>query len=80
MFFTPRVLTDPVDTYFDYRVLPGLVQKYVLQGRWAVEVEADSGERCRVGARAREDAIEYARRIHDGVQKQGVGFLRTFAR
>lgn len=79
MFATPAVLTDPVDTYVDYRVLPRLVQRYLLRGRWAVEVEADSGERCRVKASTREDAIQYAGQIHDGVQEQGVRFLRTFA-
>ena len=79
MFFTPAVLTQPVDTYVNYRVLPDLVQKYLLRDRWAVEVEADSGERCRVEARTRTAAIDYARQIHDGVQEQGVAFLSSFA-
>jgi hypothetical protein len=43
MFFTPPVLTQPVDAYVRYRILPDLVQKYVLRDRWAVDVEADSG-------------------------------------
>lgn len=80
MFLTPRVLTDPAETYVSYRVLPDLVQRYVLHDRWAVDVEADSGERCRVKAETRDDAIEYARRIHDGIANQGVDFLKTFAR
>jgi hypothetical protein len=80
MFFTPPVLTQPVDTYFRYRVLPDLVQKYLLRDRWIVDVESDSGERCRVRADTREQAIYYARHIHDGVQKQGITFLRSFAR
>jgi hypothetical protein len=77
---TPAVLTDPVGTYLDYRALPRLVQRYVLRGRWVVEVEADSGERCRVKAENRDDALAFARRIHDGVQARGVAFLSTFAR
>lgn len=77
--FTPRVLTDPVDTYVEYRMLPGLVQKYLLRGRWAVEVEADSGEHVRVRADTRDAAVNYAQQIHDGVLEQGVAFLRTFA-
>lgn len=80
MVATPRALTAPAETYVSYRVLPDLVQRYVLRDRWAVEVEADSGERTRVRASTRDDAIEYARQIHDGVAKQGVGFLTTFAR
>ncbi|RNL61351.1 hypothetical protein EFK50_18540 [Nocardioides marmoriginsengisoli] len=76
---TPPVLTDPASTYLDYRVLPRLVQKYVLRDAWAVDVEADNGEKCRVKASTREDAVEYARKIEAGVQEQGVAFLRTFA-
>ena len=79
MVATPRVLTDPAETYVSYRVLPDLVQRYVLRDRWAVEVEADSGERTRVQAGTRDDAIEYARQIHDGIANQGVAFLKTFA-
>jgi len=76
----PAPLTDPIGTYFDYRTLPGLVQRYLLGDRWAVDVEADNGARCRVKATNRDDAIAYARQIHDGVQADGVAFLRTFAR
>ncbi|WP_459985536.1 hypothetical protein [Nocardioides sp. AN3] len=79
MVATPKVLTDPAETYLSYRVLPDLVQRYVLGDRWAVEVEADSGERTRVHASTRNDAIEHARKIHDGIARQGVAFLRTFA-
>ena len=77
--FTPAVLTDPVDTHVEYRVLPRLVQKHVLRGRWAVEVEADSGDHVRVQADTRDLAIGYAQQIHVGVNEQGVAFLRTFA-
>jgi hypothetical protein len=80
MVATPRVVTAPVTTYVSYRVLPDLVQRYLLRDRWVVDVEADSGVRCRVNAKARDDAIEYARQIHEGVQEQGVAFLKTFAR
>jgi hypothetical protein len=76
---TPRIVTDPAATYVSYRVLPDLLQRYVLRDRWVVAVEADSGERCRVKARTRGDAIAYAGRIHDGVERQGVPFLKTFA-
>jgi hypothetical protein len=79
MLTTPRVLTNPIDTYLDYRVLPDLVQKHLLHDSWAVDVEADSGERCRVKATDQDQAIEYARRIHEGVEKEGVRFLGTFA-
>jgi hypothetical protein len=58
MVSTPRVVTDPAATYVSYRVLPDWVQRYVLRDRWAVDVEADSGTRCRVEAKTREDAIE----------------------
>jgi hypothetical protein len=79
IFFTPPVLTDPAQAYLDYRVLPKFVQEKVLRGRWAIAVEADNGEKCRVKARTRDDALTYAREIHDGVVKQGIPFLRTFA-
>jgi hypothetical protein len=79
MWFTPAVVMDPFGTYFDYRTLPGLVQKYVLRDRWAIDVEADNGDNCRVMANSREEALGYARQIHDGVVADGVVFLRTFA-
>lgn len=79
MFFTPPVLTQPVDAYVSYRILPDLVQKYLLRDRWAVDVEADSGERCRVKADTQAQAIDYARQIHEGVARQGVAFLQSFA-
>ena len=68
-----------MQAYVDYRVLPGFVQQRVLRGRWAVMVEADNGDHCRVKARTRDDALSYARQIHDGVVERGVAFLRTFA-
>jgi hypothetical protein len=80
MFSTPQVVTDPATTYVSYRVLPDLVQRYVLRDRWAVVVEADSGAHCRVKATTREEAIEFAHQIHDGLAEQGVAFLKTFAR
>jgi hypothetical protein len=80
MFFTPRVVTAPTATYVSYRVLPDLVQQYLLRDRWAVAVEADSGEHCRVDAESREGAIELARQIHDGLAEHGVAFLKTFAK
>jgi hypothetical protein len=79
MISTPRVLTDPAETCLSYRVLPDLVQRYLLGDRWVVDVEADSGERCRVDSSTREEALAYAHQIHDGVKRQGVSFLRTFA-
>lgn len=79
MWSVPAVLTDPAGTYLDYRTLPGLVQKYILRDRWAVAVEADNGESCRVQASSRDEAITYATKIHEGVAKDGVAFLRTFA-
>lgn len=80
MLSTPAPLTDPLGTYFDYQTLPGLVQRYLLGDRWAVDVEADNGVRCRVKATNRDEAITYARQIQGGVQADGVAFLRTFAR
>ena len=79
MFLTPPVVTDPGQTYLTYRVFPDLVQRHVFRDRWEVDAEADTGERCRVKARNREVAITYARQIHDGVEKHGVSFLKTFA-
>lgn len=75
----PRPVTRPVANYFAYRTLPSLVQKYVLRDRWAVDVEADNGERCRVRADTRDAAVEYARQIGEGVRLHGVAFLKTFA-
>jgi hypothetical protein len=80
MVSTPPVVTDPAAAYVSYRVLPDPIQRHLLRDRWVVDVEADSGERCRVNAKTRGDAIEYARQIHDGVREQGVAFLKTFAR
>jgi hypothetical protein len=80
MVSTPAALTDPATAYVSYRVLPDLIQRYVLRDRWAVDVEADNGQRCRVGARSRDDAIDYAHQIHDGIADAGVEFLKTFAR
>ncbi|WP_244931865.1 hypothetical protein [Nocardioides sp. W7] len=80
LFFTPPVLTDPARAYAGYRVAPGLVQRYLLRDRWAVDVEADNGERCRIPAKDRAAAVDYARQVHAGVEEQGVAFLRTFAR
>ena len=80
MLFTPRVLTAPAETYLSYLVLPDLIQRYLLHDRWAVDVEADTGERCRVKATSRDDAFEFARRIRDGIANHGVAFLETFAR
>lgn len=76
---TPAVMMDPFGTYIDYRTIPGLVQKYVLRDRWAVEVEADNGDRCRIDASSRDEALKHARAIHDGVTARGAAFLRTFA-
>jgi hypothetical protein len=76
---TPNVLADPAGTYTQYGAIPDLIQRRLLGDGWAVDIEADSGERTRVKAADRETALEYARRIHDGVQEQGVAFLRTFA-
>lgn len=77
---TPRVVTDPTGTYVSYRVLPDVIQRYVLRDRWVVDLEADNGQRCRVRASTRAAAIQHARQIHDGVAEQGVAFLNTFAR
>lgn len=77
---TPDPLTSPVATAFDYGVLPGLVQRYLLGNAWAVDVEADNGERCGVKAATRDDALQYARQVQAGVLDGGVAFLRTFAR
>lgn len=79
MFFTPPVLTDPARAYLDYRALPKFVQEKILRGRWVVRVEADSGEHCRVKANDQEGALSFARKICDGVETEGVSFLRTFA-
>jgi hypothetical protein len=76
----PDPLTSPVATAFDYRVLPGLVQRYLLRNAWVVDVEADNGDRCRVKAATRDDALQYARQIQAGVSDAGIGFLHTFAR
>ena len=77
---TPEPLTSPVSTAFEYGVLPGLVQRYVLHNAWAVDVEADNGDRCRVKAATRDDALEYTRQIQAGVRANGAAFIRTFAR
>ena len=77
---TPEPLTSPISTALEYGALPGLVQRYLLRDAWAVDVEADSGDRCRVTAETREDAVKYARQVQAGVAEAGVAFLRTIAR
>lgn len=79
LFFTPPVLTDPARAYAGYRLVPGFVQRRLLRDRWAVDIEADSGERCRISAKDRDEALDRARQVHEGVETQGVAFLRTFA-
>ena len=76
---TPAVVTDPFGTYIDFRTFPGLIQKYVLQDRWAVVVEADNGARCRVNAASCEEAVRSATKIREGVVRDGVAYLRTLA-
>lgn len=72
---TPDPLAPAVVRRFDYQALPGLVQRYLLRDRWVVDVEADTGERCRVPAANQRDAIANAHRIHAGIQRDGLGFL-----
>ncbi|BBH18463.1 hypothetical protein Back2_27500 [Nocardioides baekrokdamisoli] len=76
----PAVLTNPVGTYVDYTYAPGLIQKHLLRDRWVVDIEADSGEHCRMRAADRAAAITMANQVHAGVTADGVAFLRTFAR
>lgn len=77
---TPPVATDPARAFVGYRWLPGLVQRHLLRDRWAVEVEADNGERCRIAAADRDEAVTHARAVHAGVEEHGVAFLGTWAR
>ena len=74
---TPRPITRPFATAFDYGTLPGLVQRHVLRDRWAVDVESDTGEHYRVKAAEREQAMMYAKQVHEGVESRGVSFLHT---
>ena len=76
LFFTPPVLTDPARAYVGYRVLPDLVQRHLLRDRWAVDVEADTGERLWVRSTSRDAAIAAAGEIRVGVLREGVAFLR----
>jgi hypothetical protein len=76
----PEVVTAPLSTYVGYRIVPDWVQKHLLRDRWVVDVEADSGDRCRVRASNRAEAVEIARKIHAGISAHGVAFLATFAR
>lgn len=77
MLTVPPVLTNPVGAVLSYQYAPGLMQKYVLKNRWAIDVEADSGEHYRVMAPGRERAIEAAQEIHQGVTTHGVVSLAT---
>lgn len=80
MLNAPAPLTPRAVAELEYQGIPGLVQRWVLRGRWVVDVESDSGERQRISVDARADAIDEARRIHAGIQKDGVAFLRTLSR
>jgi hypothetical protein len=71
----PDALVPAAVTRFDYQTLPGLVQRYLFRDRWVVDVEADTGERCRVAAADQRGAIANAQRIHAGIQREGLGFL-----
>ena len=57
------------------RMLPELVQSRLLKNRWAILVEADSGQRVRLMRPTRELALTVGEGIRRNVQQQGVRVL-----
>jgi hypothetical protein len=74
--FSPKVtiFPDPV-RIAARRLLPELVQSRLLKGRWAVVIEADSGERLRLTRDTHDDALASARAIWQQVHDHGVSAL-----
>jgi hypothetical protein len=79
LFFTPPVVTDPVRAYVGYRHVPGWVQRVLLKDRWSVQIEADNGDRRRLVAPDYRAAVDEARRVREGIARDGVAYLRTLS-
>ena len=74
--FAPKltIFPNPVRTA-ERRLIPQIIQSRLLKGRWAVQIEADSGERLRLIRDTHEEAQTTARSIWQQVQDQGVAAL-----
>ena len=59
-----------------HRLLPEVIQTRLLKGRWAVVIEADSGERLRLMHDTHDDALASARGIWQQVHDHGVSAVR----
>lgn len=57
------------------KLWPAVVQETVLDDRWAVVVEADSGQRLRLTRASRDEALAAARAGWQAVQERGVAAL-----
>jgi hypothetical protein len=57
------------------RFLPEVVQSRLLGGRWAVVIEADSGEKLRLIRETHDDALATARSTWQEVHDHGVSAL-----
>ncbi|HEY0888193.1 MAG TPA: hypothetical protein VGE38_01105 [Nocardioides sp.] len=76
----PNPLVDPFTKAVAYRHLPAPVQRRVLHTRWVVDIEADTGERCRLPATNRDEALARAHEVRASITRDGVDFLRTVVR
>jgi hypothetical protein len=68
------ILPDPVRTAAR-RLIPEFVQSRFLNDRWAVVIEADSGERARLIRDTRDAALARARTVSQLVHDTGVKAL-----
>lgn len=73
---TPPLLlawSDRLRRWFQHEV-----QRTVLDGRWAVDVESDSGETLRVEVGDRAEAIELGELIRADLEREGVAALDRY--
>jgi len=73
---TPKftVFPDPIRIAVR-RLLPEVVQSRLLGARWAVVIEADSGEKLRLTRETHDDALATARSTWQQVHDRGVSAL-----
>ncbi|MCW2544060.1 MAG: hypothetical protein JWM40_1612 [Frankiales bacterium] len=76
--FSPRptIFPSPVRTAAR-RLIPEVIQSRLLKGRWAVVIEADSGERLRLMRDTHGEAQTMARTIWQQVHEEGVSALKA---
>lgn len=55
--------------------LPGILQSLVFKNKWAVVIEADSGQRVRLTRATRDEAFATASEVRHRIQERGVPAL-----